>query len=186
MRAVPLPCVDCDETDRLLVDGLARIRRELDVPAGFSPAVADAAAAAVPVPAVDAPERDDRRDLPLVTLDPVGSRDLDQAFALERRDGGGWRVWYAIADVAAFVPAGGPVDIEARRRGVTLYLPGGRAPLHPVALSEGKGSLLPGEDRPALLWRLEADEAGSLSSGRVRRAVVRSRAQLDYPAAQAA
>jgi exoribonuclease R len=183
---VPLPCVDCDETDRLLAEGVDRIRRELDVPAGFAPAVEAAAADAVPEPAVDAPERDDRRDLPLVTLDPLGSRDLDQAFALERRDGGGWRLWYAIADVAAFVPAGGPVDTEARRRGVTLYLPDGRAPLHPTVLSEGKASLLPGEDRPALLWRLEVDSSGTLTSGRVRRSFVRSRAQLDYPAAQAA
>jgi exoribonuclease R len=185
MLGVPLPCVDCDEADQLLADGLARIRGELAVPDGFPAAVADAAASAAPVPAVDAAERDDRRDLPLVTLDPVGSRDLDQAFALERRDGGGWRVWYAIADVAAFVPAGGPIDEEARRRGVTLYLPDGRAPLHPAVLSEGKASLLPGEDRPALLWRLEIDSSGALTSGRVRRSFVRSRAQLDYPSAQA-
>ena len=123
---------------------------------------------------------------PLVTLDPPGARDLDQAFAIERRSGGGWRVWYAIADVAAFVDAGGPIDVEARQRGVTLYLPDERAPLHPTVLSEGQASLLPGEDRPVLLWRLEVDDTGALVSGRVRRSVVRSRAQLDYPAAQAA
>lgn len=162
----------------MLLPGLAAIRDEFDVPGAF-PAMA--------VPPPTEAERDDRRDLPLVTLDPPGARDLDQAFALERRDGGGgWRVWYAIADVAAFVADGSPVDVEARRRGVTLYLPDGRAPLHPPALSEDAASLLPGVDRPALLWRLEVDSSGALTSGRVRRSWVRSREQLDYPAMQAA
>ncbi|MDQ3294181.1 MAG: RNB domain-containing ribonuclease, partial [Actinomycetota bacterium] len=103
------------------------------MPTGFPLDVEAAAAAAIdPFGAA----RDDRRDLPLVTLDPVGSRDLDQAFALEPR-GSGWTVWYAIADVGAVVVPGGPIDVEARQRGVTLYLPDGRAPLHPPTLSEG-------------------------------------------------
>ena len=58
-----------------------------------------------------------------------------------------------------------PVDVEARRRGVTLYLPDGRAPLHPTALSEGAASLLPDVDRPALLWRLEVDCDGRAHLG---------------------
>jgi exoribonuclease R len=166
--------------DVALAAGLQRIREELEVPAAFPPEV-EAAASVAPAPA----ERDDKRDLPLVTLDPPGARDLDQAFALEAHGDGRWTVWYAIADVAAFVPDGGPVDAEARRRGVTLYLPDGRAPLHPPALSEGSASLLPGVDRPCLLWRLDIDGDGRLLSGRVRRALVHSRAQLDYPTAQA-
>lgn len=167
-----------------LAAGLDRIREEFEVPGTFPADVEAAAAAATP----GGGERDDRRDLPLVTLDPPGSRDLDQAFAIEPLGppGSGWRVWYAVADVAAWVVDGGPVDVEARRRGVTLYLPDGRAPLHPTSLSEDRASLLPGVDRPALLWRLEVDGSGTLTSGRVRRAVVRSRAQLDYPSAQAA
>ena len=181
---MPLPCVSCWPDATALAAGLARVRAELDVPAAFPPEVEEAAAAATFDPGV---ERDDKRELPLVTLDPVGSRDLDQAFHLEAGRGAGaaYTVWYAIADVAAFVPDGGPVDTEARQRGVTLYLPDGRAPLHPTVLSEGAASLLPGVDRPALLWRLEIDEAGRLTSGRVRRALVRSRAQLDYPSSQA-
>lgn len=181
---MPVPCVSCVPDAAELAEGLGRLRAELRVPLAFPPEVEAAAAAA----AVDAHagERDDRRDLPLVTLDPPGSMDLDQAFHLERRGADAWTVWYAIADVAAVVPAGGPVDAEARRRGVTLYLPDGRAPLHPPALSEGSASLLPDVDRPALLWRLDVDAAGRLTSGRVRRALVRSRAKLDYRSAQAA
>jgi exoribonuclease R len=166
------------------VTDLDRLRDELGVPAAFPPEVTAAVPAAIAAGRAGDADRSDRRDLELVTLDPPGARDLDQAFAIERR-GESWRVWYAIADVAAFVTDGSPIDVEARARGVTLYLPDGRAPLHPEALSEGAASLLPGEDRPALLWQLDVDGGGVLLAGRVRRAVVRSRAQLDYPSAQA-
>jgi exoribonuclease R len=173
-----------------LVEGFAAIRRELDVPAEFSGdvlAAADAAASEGPAdPALGGRAREDLRDVGFVTLDPPGSRDLDQAFALERRAGGGWRVRYAIADVAAFVTAGGPVDSEAWARGATLYAPDARVPLHPVSLSEGAASLLPGQDRPACAWTLDLDADGEQLAVDLRRAWVRSRAQLDYTAAQRA
>src|SRR5689334_22502700 len=103
-----------------LAAGFDRIREELQVPDAFPPdAEAEAAAAAVP-PA--GPDRIDRRDLELITIDPPGSRDLDQALHIARH-GDGHRVSYAIADVAALVPPGGAVDREARLRGVTVYMP---------------------------------------------------------------
>jgi exoribonuclease R len=167
----------------------AAIRRELEVPGAFPDAVlAEAAAAARAGPREDVPggsQRADLRDLPFVTLDPPGSRDLDQAFHLERR-GGGWRVRYAIADVAAFVVAGGAVDGEAWARGTTLYGPDARVPLHPVTLSEGAASLLPGELRPAAVWTIDLDTAGEQVAVDLRRAWVRSTEQLDYPAVQRA
>ena len=168
----------------------AAIRTELEVPEGFPDAVlAEAASAARGGPREDVPggpQRADLRRLPFVTLDPPGSRDLDQAFHLEHRAGGGWRVRYAIADVAAFVVPGGAVDGEAWARGTTLYGPDARVPLHPVALSEGAASLLPGELRPAALWTIDLDAAGEQVAVDLRRAWVRSSAQLDYPAVQRA
>ena len=158
---------------------LAALRAELAVPTEFPPAAVaeaaqDAKTGAASASAVDA------TDIPLVTLDPPGSRDLDQAFFVERT-GAGFRVTYAIADVGSFVQPGGAVDAAARVRGETLYLPDGRVPLHPPVLSEGAASLLPGEVRPAVLWRFELDADGEPTSTDVRRALVRSRAQLDYP-----
>lgn len=158
---------------------LAALRVELGLPPAFPPdALSEAAAARW-----DMTDRADARDLDLVTLDPLGSRDLDQAFHIERR-GAGHRVSYAIADVAAFVRPGGAVDAEAHRRGETVYLPDGRVPLHPPVLSEGAASLLPGADRPAVLWQLDLDADGELTTVDVRRAAVRSRAQLDYASFQ--
>ena len=77
--------------------------------------------------------------------------DLDQALHLAR-DGDGYVVRYAIADVAAFVIAGDPVDMEAHRRGQTFYGADSKIPLHPKVLSEDAASLLPDLVRPALLW----------------------------------
>ncbi|WP_370248234.1 RNB domain-containing ribonuclease [Nocardioides sp.] len=161
----------------LLRDGVAAIRAELGVTPDFPPEVVAAAEEAGRADV--AAGRVDRTDLGFVTLDPPTSQDLDQAVHLTRR-GRGYELHYAIADVAAFVPAGGPVDTEARRRGQTLYGADSKVPLHPVALSEGAASLLPDQDRPALLWRLLLDADGALESTEVTRALVRSRAKLGY------
>ena len=109
--------------------------------------------------------------------------DLDQAMHLERR-GAGFRVRYAIADVAAFVRPGGAIDAEAHRRVETLYSPDTRTPLHPPSLSEGAASLLPGQVRPAVLWTIDLDADGEQTGVDVRRALVRSRDQLDYAGVQ--
>ena len=159
----------------------ATIRAEFEVPEAFPPDVLEEArrrAAEPPLPELEA------TDVPLVTLDPVGSRDLDQAVHLAGR-GDGFRVVYAIADVGAFVPLGSALDREARRRGQTLYSPDRRTPLHPPELSEGAASLLPGQLRPAVVWTIDLDAEGLPVAVTLRRARVRSRAQLDYPAVQA-
>lgn len=162
-----------------LTHHLAALRAELEVPGPFPAEVEDEARQAAASLSLDG--YDDATDLGLVTLDPPGSRDLDQAFAISARSGGGFDVAYAIADVAAFVTPGGAIDREAHLRGETLYLPDERVPLHPPSLSEGAASLLPGEKRPAVLWQFHLDAQGKVLRTTVRRAVVRSRSQLDYP-----
>ncbi|QIR70183.1 RNB domain-containing ribonuclease [Kocuria sp. KD4] len=159
-----------------LVRALEALRHELNIPDDFPPAVHDAAVAAAAAPRLPSL---DRTDLELVTIDPEGSRDLDQAVLIGTADTG-FTVWYAIADLAAFVHPGDPIDVEAYRRGQTLYAPHQRTPLHPPELSEDAASLLPHTVRPAVLWELGLDEQGALRSTSVRRALVRSRAQLTY------
>ena len=160
---------------------LRALRTELAIPDAFPPAVlaeAEAAAKAPRLPGHDA------TDIPFFTIDPPTSTDLDQAMHLARRADGGYRVHYAIADVAAFVAPGSALDAEAHRRRLTLYFPDGKVPLHPPVLSEGAASLLPGEPRPALLWRIDLDAEGRRVATDLRRALVRSRAKLDYAGAQ--
>jgi exoribonuclease R len=159
------------------------LRRELDLPTEFPPEAlreAEEAAGATPLPAVD------RRDIPLVTIDPATSRDLDQAMHLSRRPGGGYRVRYAIADVASYVRPGGALEAETWLRGQTIYLPDGRVPLHPPVLSEGAVSLFPDVTRAAVLWTIDLDADGAIVAVSLERAQVRSRAKLDYAGVQAA
>lgn len=152
------------------------VAAEFGVPTDFSEELCAAAAAAQDRFATS---RRDARDIPLVTIDPLGSKDLDQAVCIEARMDG-YRVYYAIADVAAFIEPGSALEEETFRRGQTIYLPDEPARLHPAVLSEDKASLLEGVDRPAVLWTIDLDGAGEVLDFTLERALVRSRARLDY------
>jgi VacB/RNase II family 3'-5' exoribonuclease len=155
-------------------------RTELGIRCGFPPEVEAEAEAAAKRVATAGDGREDRRDLPLVTIDPPGSRDLDQALLVQPRDDGGFRLFYAIADVGFFVDRGGALEAEAFKRGLTVYGPDRKEPLYPPVLSQDAGSLLPDQERPAILFEFDLDPAAALLSTKVRRALVRSRAQLTY------
>jgi VacB/RNase II family 3'-5' exoribonuclease len=153
------------------------IRTEFGLPHEFpAAALAEAEQAVSRAPG----DREDATGLPLVTIDPPGAKDLDQALLIERRPGGKFRVHYAIADVGAFVIPSAALDAEVRKRGQTLYLPDGNVPLHPTVLSEGAASLLPTQTRPAVLWTFDCGTDGEPEHVHVRRAMVRSTAQFDY------
>jgi exoribonuclease R len=163
-----------------LRDGIALIQHELELTPEFPEEVERAARQAAGIPRLP---KLDRTDIPFVTIDPATSMDLDQALHLER-DGSGYVVHYAITDVAAFVSPGDPIDEEANRRGETLYGADSKIPLHPTVLSEGSASLLPDAIRPALLWTIKVDRDGEGTDVHVERALVRSRAKLDYEGLQ--
>ncbi|MEO5665471.1 MAG: RNB domain-containing ribonuclease [Nocardioides sp.] len=165
----------------VLRTGIDAIQAEMKVSAEFPAAVEKAAAAAAANPRL--PELD-LTDLPFVTIDPESSMDLDQAMCLERA-GDGFVVHYAIADLSAFITPGDAVDVEANRRGETLYGADSKIPLHPKAISEDAGSLLPDQVRPALVWRINVDATGEGTDVTVERALVKSRAKLSYAAVQA-
>ena len=190
---------------------LDALRAHYEVPTAFPPEALAEAEAAAGAWAQDGPARlladgaRDARDLELVTIDPPGSMDLDQAVLLERLPGqtdqagaaagevgdapepsAAYRVHYAIASLATFVTPGGALDAELRRRGETIYAPDAATPLHPEVLSHGAASLLQDAERPACLWTIDLDERGEVVSARVERALVRLRARLSYAQVQAA
>ena len=164
-----------------LEQGIAAIKAELQLPLAFPPEVEAAATQAAANPRMPTL---DRTDIAFITIDPPGAMDLDQAMFVERR-GDGYRVYYAIADVAAFVASADPVDIEANLRGETLYGADSKVPLYPKVLSEGAASLLPDHVRPALLWTIDLDATGEGIAVDVRRARIKSREKLDYTDVQA-
>ncbi len=128
-------------------------------------------------------DRVDARHHRFVAVDPPGATDLDQAFMAERL-GSGYRVLYAIADVGAFLTPGGATDVEARKRGTTLYSPDTRTPLHPPIISEDRASLLAGTEKPALLWTIDLSEDGTPETWRLERATVRVDEAIPYTEAQ--
>lgn len=175
-RVVRVRNAESDELRR----GIDAIREQQDVVEAFAPEVEAAAERVAANPRL--PD-EDLTDLGFVTIDPESAMDLDQAMFIERA-GDGYVVHYAIADLAAFIEPGDPVDLEANRRGETLYGADSKVPLHPKVLSEDAASLLPDQVRPALVWRIEVDRTGEGTDATVRRALVKSRAKLDYEGVQ--
>ncbi len=159
-----------------LADVFERIRREGDLPLEFPDGVEEEAAADLP----NVSDAVDLRSVPFVTIDPPDAMDLDQAVAFEPLRGGSIRLRYAITDLSRYVPPGGAIDGEARRRGTTVYCPDRAVPLHPVSLSEGRASLHPGADRPAVVFEIDVDGDGAVERFDVRRAIVRSRERFAY------
>ncbi len=131
--------------------------------------------------------RTDLRHLDLVTIDPSDARDHDDAlFAQADPDTGGFTLWVAIADVAAYVRSGSELDREARKRGNSAYFPDRVVPMLPDTLSGDLCSLHAGVDRPCIALRMTVGADGSLTDHAFFRAMMRSRASLTYAQAQAA
>jgi len=132
--------------------------------------------------------REDIRDLPLITIDPVDAKDFDDAvFAhpdKNAKNKGGWVVWVAIADVSAFVTPGSELDKEARERGNSVYLPDVVVPMLPHELSSDLCSLRPNEDRACMAVRMVFDKTGIKIKHKFKRGMMRSHARLTYQQAQ--
>jgi ribonuclease R len=154
--------------------------RKFDLPHEFSKR-AMAAARAMPdgVREEDLQGRRDLRDLGLVTIDGETARDFDDAVFC-RREGRGYRLWVAIADVSHYVRHGDALDLEARERGTSVYFPRRVIPMLPEKLSNGLCSLNPEVDRLAMACEMQIDAAGRVEDYRFYPAVMRSQARLTY------
>ena len=132
--------------------------------------------------------REDLRDLPLVTIDPIDARDRDDAvFAepdTEPSNPGGYVVWVAIADVAHYVRPGSQLDREARKRGNSTYFPDRVVPMLPDVLSGDLCSLHEHVDRACLAVRMRLDAQGNKISHRFVRGLMRSQASFHYAEVQ--
>ncbi len=131
-------------------------------------------------------DRADLRHIPFTTIDPETARDFDDAVAVERLDGGGTRLWVAVADVSHYVREGTPLDAEARKRGCSLYLPNRAIPMLPEPLSARLCSLVPEEDRLAMVVRIDFDHDAGVVATDFSAALIHSQARLDYPGVAAA
>ncbi|WP_286240028.1 ribonuclease R [Neptuniibacter halophilus] len=124
--------------------------------------------------------RIDLRSLPLVTIDGEDAKDFDDAVYAERKPGGGWRLWVAIADVSWYVRPGSELDKEAYQRANSTYFPEFVVPMLPELLSNGLCSLNPHVDRLAMVCEMTISAAGNLSGYKFYEAVIQSHARLTY------
>ncbi|MFT4147339.1 MAG: RNB domain-containing ribonuclease [Micrococcaceae bacterium] len=154
----------------------ASIRSDNNLIVDFPPEVQQYAAHMAANPPL--PDQD-CTDIPFVTIDPPSSMDLDQAVYMERSDNG-YIVYYAIADVPAFVELGSVLDTETLKRGETIYTPDVNVALHPTILSENAASLLPDQIRSAYVWKFDLDHDANVLKTDLQRAKVKSQAKLNY------
>ena len=154
--------------------------RKFELPHQFSKR-ALAAARALPdaVQLEDIDKRRDLRSLEFVTIDGETARDFDDAVFC-RREGKGFRLWVAIADVSHYVRHGDALDMEARERGTSVYFPRRVIPMLPEKLSNGLCSLNPQADRLAMACEMEITASGEVSGYKFYPAVIRSHARLTY------
>ncbi len=157
-----------------------------DLPCEFAAAaLREAHAYGDRVDPAEAARRIDLRDLPLVTIDGEDARDFDDAVYAERQ-GDGFRLIVAIADVSHYVRPGSALDAAAVERGTSVYFPTRVLPMLPTALSDHLCSLAPQVDRLCFAADMVVTRRGVLDSARFYPAVMRSAARLTYTLAQAA
>jgi ribonuclease R len=135
-------------------------------------------------------DREDLRDVPLITIDPSDARDHDDAIWAtpddDPKNPGGWQAIVAIADVSFYVRPGTALDDAARERGNSTYFPDRVVPMLPEILSADVCSLMPNVDRACMACHLKIAENGKILSWKFTRAIMRSHANLSYEQAQAA
>lgn len=164
------------------------IIEQFDLPGEFSEDVLAAArdTAAAFDPERIEPDREDLRKLTIITIDPADARDFDDAISLTKNTGRTWELGVHIADVAHFVRPGGPLDVEARQRSNSVYLPRLVIPMLPEVLSNGVCSLQEGQPRLTKSIFITYDEHGHVRASRCSNSVIRSARRLTYEEATAA
>ena len=154
--------------------------RKFDLPHRFArPALAATRLLPEDVTPDDLQGRRDSRDLPFVTIDGETARDFDDA-VYARREGKGYRLWVAIADVSHYVRPGDALDQESLERGTSVYFPRRVIPMLPEKLSNGLCSLNPDVPRLAMVCEMAIGPKGSVERYEFYPTVIRSRARLTY------
>lgn len=155
------------------------ITAKFDLPTGWSSKAQDQAQAINLTPITAEEEQEDLTHLPFVTIDAETTRDMDDALYLEPLDSG-WALWVAIADPGRFIAADTPLDREARERASTVYLLGQSLTMLPSELSHDTFSLVPEQQRPAVVCRMHIGPDGAITDYRFSEAMIRSHHKLSY------
>jgi ribonuclease R len=161
------------------------VMNEFNLKASFPSEVqADADLKGTPEGPVDKPERMDIRDLDVITIDPADARDFDDALSLETLENGNFRVGIHIADVSTYIPENSKLDIEARKRGNSVYLVDKVVPMLPEHISNIVCSLNPHVDRNAFSVFVELTKLCRIVDYEISETLINSKRRFSYEEAQ--
>jgi ribonuclease R len=125
-------------------------------------------------------KRHDLRDLPIITIDGDDAKDLDDAVYVEKLENGNFKLIVCIADVSYYVPFGSALDMEARKRGNSVYLVDRVIPMFPREISNGLCSLNPHENKFVFTCEMEIDSKGQVVSHETYKAVISTAHRMTY------
>jgi exoribonuclease-2 len=125
------------------------------------------------------PQRQDLTDIPLITIDGQSTQDYDDAISLENTENG-YRLGIHIIDVAAYIKSGDPIDIAARYRASSIYMPDDKLPMIPPSLSEDLCSLKEGETRPGISTLVQMNRFFEISDFKIVPSIIKVHKQMSY------
>ncbi|QDT57502.1 Ribonuclease R [Caulifigura coniformis] len=160
---------------------LLTIIHEFGLPTEFPEAVlAEAREKALTIDEEVFVDREDLTNETIITIDPVDARDFDDAISLHRTDDGHWHLGVHIADVSYFVTPGSPLDVEAKRRGNSVYLPRHVIPMLPEVISNSLASLQADHVRYTLSAFIEYSPEGIPVHTRFARTAIKVKQRFAY------
>ncbi len=155
--------------------------RRSQIPIHFRREVLEVAQQCLDSPPPD-PDTDrlDLTHLKVYTIDDESTQEIDDGLSLEILEDTRQRLWIHIADPTRLVIPGDDLDLEARRRSTTLYLPTGMIPMFPPELATGPMSLVQGKVCPALSFGIVLDEMGNVQDYSIHASLIKPTYRLTY------
>lgn len=155
--------------------------RRSQIPTQFPPKVLEAVQHLLTTPPAD-PDRDrlDLTHLKVYTVDDESTQEIDDGLSLESLPDGQQRIWVHIADPSRWVFPNDELDLEARRRSTTLYLPTGIVPMFPPELATGPMSLVQGKICCALSFGMLLDSQGGVVDYQIQASQIKPTYRLTY------
>ena len=155
--------------------------RRSQIPQQFSAKVLEVAQRCLENPPTDEDaNRLDLTHLKVYTIDDESTTEIDDGLSLEFLENGQQRIWIHIADPTSLLSPGDELDIEARKRTTTVYLPTGMIPMFPPALATGPMSLNQGQECSALSFSVILDETGAVSDYSIYTSTIKPTYRLTY------
>ncbi|NET75690.1 MULTISPECIES: ribonuclease catalytic domain-containing protein [Okeania] len=155
--------------------------RRSQIPKHFSTKVLEVAQSCLQSPQPDPDtNRLDLTHLKVYTIDDESTKEIDDGLSIEFLEDNQQKIWVHIADPTRLLTPGDELDLDARRRTTTLYLPTGIIPMFPSELATGPMSLIQGQICSALSFGVILDESGGVVDYSIHASLIKPTYRLTY------